>query len=58
MIFPIEKILTVSAGDYIANMSGAVGRHYEMKGVHVELRPEYHESSLINAFAENVPENA
>lgn len=54
MSFPIEKILTVSAGDYIENRtSGAIS--YEMVGVHVELRPDK-DFNLINSLAEEVPE--
>ena len=53
MSFPIEKILTVSAGDYIENKSGAIS--YEMVGVHVELRPDK-DFNLINSLAEEVPE--
>ena len=55
MTFPIEKILTVSASEYIKNNYHGVG--YDMSGVHVELRPD-NEDRLINAFSENVPENA
>ncbi|MFH1311284.1 MAG: hypothetical protein ABIH65_02670 [Nanoarchaeota archaeon] len=53
MAFPIEKILTVRARDYIETKGGKL---YEMVGVHVELG--YSEPSLLKAFSEKVPKNA
>ena len=62
--FPLEKILTVSARDYVASVNGS-GRlsDYEMKGVHVETNQDIRssslvESSLVELFSKLVPEDA
>ena len=57
--FPLEKILTVSAGDYIERAhKDHIGRSYEMVGVHVEIRDIRNDSKLIEEFANSVPGNA
>ena len=57
--FPLEKILTVSARDYVASVNGS-GRlsDYEMKGVHVETNQDIRSSSLVELFSKLVPEDA
>lgn len=51
--FPLEKILTVSAGDYAATKNGL--DNYELKGIHAtfSLHPNY-----LSWFAEHIPQNA
>ena len=61
MTFPIEKILTVSAGDYMSNVVKLkAGQQYEMKGVHVELKKTTSTDliSIVHKFSERVPESA
>ncbi len=67
MTFPLEKILTVSAKDWIKHSYDAhkqgvdVGTVYEMVGVHVEffdLQQTTNPTPLAYEFAKKVPSDA
>ena len=61
--FPLEKILTVSVGDYVDNMGARRSSDYDMVGVHV-MNSYPHPGgvtpfdNIYLAFAKKVPENA